>query len=87
MLDYIQCPSCGNNIGALYEAFKSIKVALYKKELEKNKSRIGVQNINMIDYIQIPMDKYFDQFNIKNDCCRSRLTTCVNFNDGQYLLN
>lgn len=85
MLDFIRCPTCGHNIGAVYEAFKIIKTHLYTKELEKNDSHIVIKNTGVIDYLQISMNEIFDQLNIPKYCCRGRIVGALDFVDAAFI--
>lgn len=84
MLDFIRCPSCGYPIGAVYEAFNTIKVHLYKKELDTT-TNIVINNVGVIDYIQLSMKDIFDQFGINNMCCRQHMITSMDFSDAKYI--
>jgi DNA-directed RNA polymerase subunit N (RpoN/RPB10) len=85
MLDYIQCPECGNNIGAVYEAYNIIKKDRYKKEFEKRGDKTVVQNTGVIDDVQINMIDIFKQLHIHKYCCRTHMTTAMDFTEAQYI--
>lgn len=82
MLDFILCPTCGEPIGSMYKAFHDIKTERYRIELAKKKSEMDITNVNVIDYIQLPMNDVFEDLNINKMCCRMRMTTAFTFHDA-----
>lgn len=70
---YIRCCSCGNNIGAFYEAYISILNDRKIQELTRLKSEVDLDHAIISDKIQVSMDDVFDAMQIFRYCCRMRL--------------
>lgn len=83
MYPLIRCTTCNNSIGEYHEIFQSVKNDIYRTELEKlnitDPAALEISNI-----ISIELNDLFDELKIERYCCRSCLTTNVNFDDLLY---
>ncbi len=70
---YIRCCSCGNNIGAFYEAYTTILKARHAEKLESLKEDLKIDYVSTTDKIQVSMADVFDAMEIKRYCCRMRM--------------
>ena len=81
MHTFIRCCSCGNNIGAFYEAYTTI---LHERLGDKIKDMIGQLKIEfepLTDSIQVSMSDIFDAMFLDRYCCRMRLISTAVITD------
>lgn len=69
MYPWVKCPTCNNEIGAIYKLF----VEMRKIETETQKNN---DDANLLDVFEI--------LKIKNVCCKTRLLTVREFNTFLY---
>lgn len=79
MLHYIKCPTCNNSIGEYYLIFNYLKEKKIK-ELTKN-TNTSIFNYQFDENLNISFEDIFLKLHIKNECCKIRLSTYIEFYD------
>jgi len=78
MYPYILC-FCGRSIGEYYDYFKAVRAQLYADLFGENEFDPILLPIS--EDVQVNMGPVFDSLHIHLECCRTRLTTLVEFKD------
>ncbi len=79
MLFPVQC-RCGYPIGAVYDAINERKRLAFLEHIKNEKIDIEAKNISRTP-IDLELVKVFEDYKIKNSCCRARLISNVNMHD------
>jgi len=82
MLIYVRCPSCGEPIGSVYDAFHAIRTHMLEKELAKL-GKVDLTAVSVDEVVQLDLDDIFNKLGLSRErwCCRQRITTNVNMHD------
>ena len=78
MSQFIRCPTCSFYIGAYMDFFDNAKQALYDEHLKKSKfGNYDPAKLILCQGSTPPLEPIFDALNIKNRCCRMRMTSSM----------
>lgn len=81
MYPYIVC-FCGCSLGDIYDAFKVMRAEKYRIALnDPNFDSINPAMLAITAHINVDLSDVFDQLCITLDCCKTRLTTQVEFKE------
>jgi DNA-directed RNA polymerase subunit N (RpoN/RPB10) len=84
MASFIRCPSCGFTIGLYTKFFDQAKHSLFQKVLFSGNaeySEYDPEKLALNPGSVPPLEEIFDALEIKNRCCRARLTTKTDFDN------
>jgi len=81
MYPYIVC-FCGCSLGDIYDAFKAMRSAKYRKALnDPDFDKIDPAMLAITENVNVDLSDVFEQLCITQDCCMVRLTTQVEFKE------
>lgn len=83
MYPYIVC-YCGRSIGDVYDVFCKLRIQKYNEAFNKNEASkydIDPNMLSISEIVDVDLTDVFEQLNIHTDCCRTRLTTQVQFKE------
>jgi DNA-directed RNA polymerase subunit N (RpoN/RPB10) len=84
MYNMLRCPSCGNSIGEFDKIFNLLRMVLIEEELGKIDGNIVYNQVQNNNTINLDLSEVFDLLHIDKYCCRSKMTTVINFNAQLY---
>lgn len=78
MAQFIRCPTCSFYIGAYMEFLDNARQAIYAKELKNSDYKdYDPGKLTLCPGSVPPLEPIFDALNIKNRCCRMRMTSAM----------
>lgn len=78
MAQFIRCPTCSFCIGLYMEFFDNARQSLYAQDLKKSEYKnYDPSKLTLCQGSIPPLETIFDALNIKNRCCRMRMTSAM----------
>lgn len=85
--EFINCPSCGFCYSQYYHFIDCAKKAIFLNEIYAKDSKYKDYDPDKLSLAPAnlpPLGVIFDALNIKNLCCRMRLTSRIDFSTEKY---
>lgn len=80
MYPYIVC-FCGQSLGDIYELFKELRRRKIKAHLEKLGYDVLPELFQFSDDVDVSAGDILDKLHVKQQCCRGRLLTQVEYKE------